>query len=156
MGPQSSSSATKYVQRGWCHFETSVASVAAKRLINLPEDQKAVTPVPAVPEDFAKAIRERHFTSPKADKEMVVKLYEKIWPNISKKDVLNSVYYWGDAEVDQLLVALPKLTCLNKVTLFYSTASKAKLQQLHAELKQRGGEGLEIYNHADGLRTGQL
>merc|ERR1712232_998247 len=102
-------------------------------------EMEVADPVPTRPVDFADAVRAKQFTSPNTDKDIVVQLYEKIWPKISQKDTGLFGAGWGDDEVEKFMLALPEMHRLKHVTLHLSAASKASLKPLHEELQHRGG-----------------
>merc|ERR1712216_878448 len=91
---------TPYDQRGWCFFESTVASVGAGALQTVTNgrlDNTLKSPVPLTPEQFSERMEQMVFASPTADRAMVCDLYRRIFPTIAKTTQLK-VFGWGDED----------------------------------------------------------
>ena len=82
-----------------------------------------------------------HFTSPRADKDVVVQLYARIFPKLTQHEEI-LVHKWEAGQVRELLEVLPRFEGLQKVTVrkfTFTEGSGEALAQLHEALAARGG-----------------
>merc|ERR1712137_869619 len=101
---------TPYEKRGWCFFESMVATVGSSvmTLQNGKPILASASPVPLVPQQFSERVRSMVFASPATDIDAVCSLYKKIFPVMAKTELLQ-VFAWGDEEARQLLDTLNQL-----------------------------------------------
>merc|ERR1712217_13269 len=81
--------------------------------------------VPMMPAMFAERVREMKFTSKKVDLDVVIALYDKIWPIITQKDSQMQVCNWGDHEVEEFIKVVPAFTNLKTIALYPHAVSPA-------------------------------
>lgn len=155
--PTDAFSDTAYLARGWCFFESCVASVGADQVISIEHGENisgtTASPMPLRPEEFSVKIQSLRFTSARADKQAVFELYARIFPRLAEHTHM-FFYAWGDDEVEQLLAVLPVLTGLYDVTIWNNLGScTARIsaeaeRKLYAALRSRGGR-LRLHQDAD-------
>ena len=61
---------TPYIQRGWCVFESMVATVLSKQLVSVKDglvDYGVKSPVPLSPTKFTEEVSNLHFPSPEEE-----------------------------------------------------------------------------------------
>jgi len=151
--PEDSLNTNPYMKRGWCFYETSVASVGAASFVSILDGSKRFdmkSPVPLPPSKFAAKIKELTFTNG-ADQDVVIQLYEKVFPKVAATGKLE-VWAWQDEDVEELLTEIQELKRLNRVYIFNKEAqesdpgfvgvSEEVKRKLHVELERRGGRGL--------------
>jgi hypothetical protein len=137
--------ATLYLARGWCYFESGVATLGTNRLHTIMNGKRMrllKSPVPLTPERFSQEVKNLHFTSTHTDVDVVCELYRRIFPELAADEDLR-VCCWTDKEVEELLETLPSLTGLKNVEIDqYGDAeiSKAMEVALDTVLRSRGGQ----------------
>mmetsp|Transcript_64553 Transcript_64553/g.112731 ORF Transcript_64553/g.112731 Transcript_64553/m.112731 type:complete len:460 (+) Transcript_64553:61-1440(+) len=114
--PADAENPTPYDARGWTTFETcvlrsglvrEVRDVSRGRFTLSFQNWRA----PILPEKFSSLMQEKHFTSPKADREKVIELYYRIWPIITRTEYMG-IHPNSDQDVEEFMEALPHLTDL--------------------------------------------
>jgi hypothetical protein len=147
--PADSQNATPYLRRGWCFFESGVSIVGCNILLTI-LDGKDVTktqksPVPLSPARFAENVEALHFTSQRTDTDVVITLFDRIFPKLAEHEKL-IFYAWEDDEVREFIDVLPQLTGVKKVYIQnHSVGCTAKVtadmqEKLKAALAARGGD----------------
>merc|ERR1712232_1131711 len=105
--PTDAANPVAYIDRGWCFFESTVASVGCSFLTVIEgakDCQTTVpTPVPLLPHDFNEELDEKQFTQKGADLDMVKTWYAKIFPSLLLKDTDMIVYGWEEADLQRFL-----------------------------------------------------
>jgi len=137
-----------YMRRGWCVFESSSASVGAKSLQTIRDGvlvQNEPKMLPMTPSRFRDLVKTLHFTSKKADSQLVAELFEKVFPRLAAHERLSFVA-WEDSQVLELIQILPELTGLKVVRIqnllsgCRAKVSEDAMKQLNDLLASRGGE----------------
>lgn len=146
-----------YESRGWCFFESTIASTGSRMLLTIHDGHLSLTsatPVPQTPDGFSEAIQQRTFTNGQ-DASIVANLYRKVFPGIAKRTRRLHALAWGDAEVRLLLAVLPALTGLDTMCIFNNSSGCSARVSPEAEaelsnvLKARGGKLLLSQRHPD-------
>lgn len=157
--PVDAVNSVSYKYRGWCRFETLVACCSAPshellaehhrslrpwnvirtwqlkelmgdRVFTVPAEVVPVSEVPLLPDEFAAELDDLHFASPNVDRAMVVSLYRRLWPTLTKQDGITFVG-WGDEELAKFERLLPEFDQLRTVHLVKVRASVAQLARFH-------------------------
>lgn len=141
--PESSPNATPYRNRGWCCFESYVSSTFARDVWSLENGELSHLPsvVPMRPNKFGAKIRTMNFTRG-ADAKIVVELYDKIWPKITRKNTALLASCWGDAEATDFMDVLPDLRELPYV---YLENSKMSVGMAETFADALGLRNIDVY-----------
>lgn len=156
--PENAMNDDAYDSRGWCFFESTVASIGAYRLETLDDGENcrntAKTPVPLLPQRFNELLESKHFTQRGVDREMVKSLYARIFPTLCAKDSRMVVYSWGEADLEEFLPVLLRMPKLSKLWLRYSpiTALPEELKvALETHFQGKAQHGLEIFDSSNNI-----
>merc|ERR1712080_68235 len=121
--PDGSVNNTAYIARGWCFFETGVASIGAKKIFTMENGDKnwgAKSPVPLTPIRFAAEVAKLHFTNGRTGADTVAELYNRIFPVLAQHQELN-VRNWDDCDARKLLTVIDDLRALKVRTVARAT-----------------------------------
>jgi len=117
--PANSASPRPYEERGWCCFETAVASLRESAWRVAQGGTCWKTSVPLRPCDFDRELLGKHFTSKKADASAVRELYKHMWtttaPTLKKFDA----WHWSLRELNMFVQLLPNMPSFESVGLTF-------------------------------------
>lgn len=125
-----------YADRGWCFFETALASAAAGGLASIHnghwvEGERSAVPMP--PASFERRLKRLEFQH-KADSIVVKRLYRELWPSLVRRTW--KFWNWTDAEVIEFLAVLPDMETLQEVNMWDAKVSQHMRRRLEDAVSQ--------------------
>merc|ERR1712216_1093574 len=112
-----------YDRRGWCFFESAVATIGCYQVCTLDDghDCNNATPVPLLPERFNKILDDQVFATHNYDMDFVKSLYQRVFPTICGKNTRMVMTGWSEVELESFLPVLEKMHKLTELELHRSS-----------------------------------
>lgn len=140
--PEHSVNNTKYEDRGFCFFESSIAVAGAMYVKSLPESTMLPTPVPMIPSHFEAELDKKIFTavnvgSPAAIMKMVKDMYQQIWLTVEEKTKQLIFFNWEDSQCEEFVKIIDRFSALTTIRLVDFRASDEVIHRLKSICRSR-------------------